>query len=220
MLQASRGRIFHCSYCTQWRLGWRPFNLARVFQSVERLVSHGVTELEFCDDEFFGGRSERYLTRVRDFAAGLVRIAEKYAVRLSLRLFTMPLILARDAPEGDATAEQNRMVRQVLDEFKGAGLERLCIGLESGSATQKRRYARGESLGDTALALATLRQLGLAMPRKAPAAASRTQSLSPSSIGANWSSWSARAANKAIAVPAIARRAQSCRHCGPRRMEA
>lgn len=180
MIQASRGCIFSCAYCTRHetfdagvklRTGegddvvdeshnWRPFALPRIFEAVEGFVTKGITEIEFCDDEFFGGRSAGPLRRVNDFAAGMKTIARKYDTRLTFRIFTTPLIVAR-ARDDARIRKQNEEVRATLEHLVDAGLVRVYIGLESASPVQKRRYGRKETVDDTAAALQVLRGLGL-----------------------------------------------------------
>lgn len=178
MIQASRGCIFSCSYCTRhqnWDAGhkiipghvaqfdrssWRPFPLSRVLATVERFILKGIHEIEFCDDEFFGGRSARCLDRVHAFAEGMQFLAEKHQTKMAFRLFTTPLIVARSAPD-EETRQQNARVKDAILHLQKAGLVRVYIGLESGTAAQKDRYRRRETLADTALALEVLRGLGL-----------------------------------------------------------
>jgi radical SAM superfamily enzyme YgiQ (UPF0313 family) len=180
MIQASRGCIFSCAYCTRHETfdagskldaggdhppadeghNWRPFALARVFNNVECFAAKGITEIEFCDDEFFGGRSAVRMQRVHGFAEGMRRIAKKYGVRLTFRIFTTPLIVARARADGK-NQQQNELVRAALEDLIDAGLVRVYIGLESASPAQKQRYERKETVDDTAAALQVLRSLGL-----------------------------------------------------------
>jgi hypothetical protein len=88
------------------------------------------------------------------------RIGDKYGVELTFWLFTTPLIVAR-AVDSHGKQEQNQRVRQTIERLIDAGLVRVYVGLESGSATQKRRYGRKETVADTAAALEVLRELGL-----------------------------------------------------------
>ncbi len=180
MIQTSRGCVFSCTYCTRWSsfnastkieaIGevtapspstkWRHFSLERVFRNVEIFLSRGISEIEFCDDEFFGGRSAAALNRIHDFALGMAAIGQKWQTRLSFRIFTTPLIVSRE-PRTRKIAEENERIRQALQLLRNAGLTRVYIGLESGSQAQKLRYNRKETLGDTLCALQVLQDLDL-----------------------------------------------------------
>ncbi|MEF8767491.1 MAG: radical SAM protein [Candidatus Accumulibacter phosphatis] len=180
MIQTSRGCVFSCTYCTRWRsfnastkidaIGdvttpspstkWRHFSLERVFQNVEMFVSRGIREIEFCDDEFFGGRSVTALNRIHDFALGMASIAQKWDTQVSFRIFTTPLIISRE-PRTQKIAEENRRIRYALQLLRNAGLTRVYIGLESGSWAQKLRYNRKETIDDTLCALKVLQELDL-----------------------------------------------------------
>ncbi len=180
MLQTSRGCIFGCTYCTRWSswnasrkvdafgevtepstsTKWRPFELSRVVRNIEHFVAAGIHEFEFCDDEFFGGVSQRAIQRVELFCDAIERISQKYNVELTYRLFTTPLIISRSRTDARAQL-QNETIFNLLNRLKGNGLVRVYIGLESGDKNQKNRYARRESLADTSMALETLRSLDL-----------------------------------------------------------
>lgn len=180
MIQTSRGCVFSCTYCTRWRsfnagakvdavgavtipsssTKWRYFSLERVFQNIETFVSHGISEIEFCDDEFFGGRSVAALRRIHDFAAGMMAIEQKYRKQISFRIFTTPLIVSRE-PTTQKIADENCRIRNALQCLKSAGLTRVYIGLESGSWAQKQRYNRKETIADTLSALKVLEELDL-----------------------------------------------------------
>lgn len=180
MIQTSRGCVFSCTYCTRWRTfnagakihaagdattpspstKWRHFSLERVLQNVETFVSRGIGEIEFCDDEFFGGRSVAALSRVHDFASAMMAIRQKYDQQISFRIFTTPLIVSRE-PRTQKIAEENCRIRYALQLLRKAGLTRVYIGLESGSWAQKIRYNRKETIVDTLCALNVLQELDL-----------------------------------------------------------
>jgi radical SAM superfamily enzyme YgiQ (UPF0313 family) len=180
MVQASRGCNFSCTFCTRHEMwdpvqklnvvtdhprckpfcGWRPFALPRVLENVERLVARGIDEIEFCDDEFFGGRSKKYLDRVNAIADGIRRIGKKYDTELCFRVFTAPLIVAR-FPHNERIRKANAMVLSAIENLISAGLVRVYLGLDSANASQKTRYGRSESVDEGRLAIDLLRNLGL-----------------------------------------------------------
>lgn len=180
MIQTSRGCIFGCTYCTRWSswnasskvqadgelvepnasTKWRPFVLERILENVEQFVCYGITELEICDDEFFGGVTPRALERVALFCDIIEGIQRKYDISLTYRIFTTPLIISR-AREDEKALRTNATILAMLQRLVGNGLVRVYIGLESGDKNQKERYDRRESTEDTIMALQTLRALGV-----------------------------------------------------------
>lgn len=180
MIQTSRGCIFGCTYCTRWSswnasakveadgevvepnasTKWRPFVLERVLENIEQFVCYGITELEICDDEFFGGVTPRALERVALFCDIIEGIQRKYDISLTYRIFTTPLIISR-ARQDEKALRTNATILAMLQRLVGNGLVRVYIGLESGDKNQKERYDRRESTEDTIMALQTLRALGV-----------------------------------------------------------
>lgn len=161
MLEASRGCRFNCTFCAQGpHSRWDPIPIDRVIENIELLLSRGVHELEFVDNEFFGGRNDSLISRAYQVAEAIKRLSEKYGVRTSFRIFTNPLIIAR---EGKKNIETNKKMRDLLKYMKECGLTRLYIGIESASENQRKRYNRKDSLGDVVLSVNLVRELGIAL---------------------------------------------------------
>jgi len=155
ILQASRGCRFQCSFCSQGpNKHWRPMPLKRLATNIENLFSKGVKELEFVDDEFFGGRTTIYQERARMIATIIKKLGDKYGFQPSYRVFSNPLIISRS---GDTL--RNEQMKDLLAYMKTSGLVRVYIGIESGSVEQRIRYNRKENLEDCVLALNVLREL-------------------------------------------------------------
>ncbi|MCP4149648.1 MAG: hypothetical protein GY757_18020 [bacterium] len=98
LVQSSRGCSWSsCSYCTSnsFRNGkkWDGFIVERVAANIEQLVSAGITELEFADDDFFGGRDDYHLNRIRQIADEIERIRKKFDKEITFRIFVIPHII-------------------------------------------------------------------------------------------------------------------------------
>lgn len=161
MVQASRGCSWSkCSYCTvqSFRGGkkWEPLPWSRTKKHLESLVSLGVREFEFCDDEFLGGRAPEHLERVRAIADDLSILKKAFVNGIAFRIFLTPhSIFHSDDTKG------NEEVVSILRQMKKAGLARVYFGIESGSEAQLMRYCRGTTLGDVVGALDVVRSLGI-----------------------------------------------------------
>src|SRR3989339_1544772 len=163
MVQTSRGCPWGaCSYCTRksFRHGrkWSGFPIERVLANIMNLVDLGITEIEFCDDEFFGGRDQNHVDRLYNLADGINDIAKSRSVNLTFRIFTRADILCRDNDY-----EGNQRMRQLLERLKCIGLVKVFIGVESGCPSQIKRYSRGMTFKaiDTSLQLLKEMDIGI-----------------------------------------------------------
>ncbi len=160
-LEASRGCRFNCTFCSQGpQSKWDPVPIDRVIKNIEILLSRGVHELEFVDNEFFGGRSDKWIVRAYQITDAIKKLSEKYNVKISFRIFTNPLIIAR---EGANNLEMNHKMSELLQYMKSCGLTRLYIGIESASENQRKRYNRRDTIQDIILAIKVVRDLGIAL---------------------------------------------------------
>jgi len=170
-IQASRGCPWgYCSYCTRtsFRRGglvaqrglassWSGFPVDRILKTLEIAMSQGVSEVEFTDDEFFGGRSDEMIMRVDRIADGIERISRRYKLDFTFRIFTRANIIYS---EKDADKKNGRM-RELLIRLKNVGLVRVYVGIESGNIAQLKRYRRGMSLKEMLQSVQVISELGI-----------------------------------------------------------
>lgn len=146
LLQASRGCPWsQCSYCTirSFRKGkkWEGLPVKRVLENIERLVSAGITELEFADDEFFGGTDSKHLERIYNIANGIEKIRNESGKDIAFRIFLTPHTVYRAG-----RLKENEAVKKLIQRLKEVGLAKIYFGAESGCSSQLRRYRRGYTL--------------------------------------------------------------------------
>ncbi|MDP2913206.1 MAG: radical SAM protein [Candidatus Omnitrophota bacterium] len=170
-VQASRGCPWGgCAYCTRssFRRGgivtekgktasWEGFTVERVLKTLDDVMARGITEVEFSDDEFIGGRKDENIDRIIAIADGIERLSKKHGIKFSFRVFTRPNIIYK---EGDPD-NKNEAIRQLMLKLKHAGLVRVFVGIEAGNDTQLKRYARGMKLSETTEAIKILKEMGL-----------------------------------------------------------
>lgn len=157
ILQFSRNCIFNCTYCSQGpNKRWQSMPYNRMIKNICLLLKKGVNELEFVDDEFFGGRSEKYQARIRDIILLFKQAKAKYNTSLSFRIFTNPFIVWKSNDSKNNTAISN-----LLLELKDIGLKRIYLGIESGSEDQRKRYNRTESIEECLRSIELLRNIGI-----------------------------------------------------------
>lgn len=157
ILQFSRNCIFNCSYCSQGpNKKWQSMPYNRMIKNICSLLKKGVNELEFVDDEFFGGRSEKYQARIRDIILLFKQVKAKYNTSLSFRIFTNPFIIWKSND-----SKNNSAISNLLLELKDIGLKRIYLGIESGSEEQRKRYNRTESIEECLRSIELLRNIGI-----------------------------------------------------------
>lgn len=157
LLQASRGCPWsHCSYCTirSFRKGrkWEGFPVKRVLENIERLVSAGITELEFADDEFFGGADSKHLERIYNIANGIEKIRNESGKDIAFRIFLIPHTIYRVG-----RSKENEAVKKLIQRLKEVGLAKIYFGAESGCSSQLQRYRRGYTLEELEATIHILR---------------------------------------------------------------
>jgi len=143
-MQLSRGCYWgNCSFCTRlsFRGGrrWSSFPMKRIKEDLfHAIINLGVKSIEFCDDEFFGGRTKDKLERVKEIGSYIKELASSRDAEVKFRIFTRPdfiYMYARDV--------ENNEVKETIKFLKSCGLSRIYMGLESGCDSQLKRYNRG-----------------------------------------------------------------------------
>jgi hypothetical protein len=136
---------------------WESFPMERIKKDLfEVIVNLGVGVIEFCDDEFFGGRTEENIRRAYAIAEYIGELRARYGRKIRFRLFTRPdFVYTADDHDG------NESIRYLLVKFKEIGLTRIYIGIESGSSSQLARYNRGLTKEMIKGALSTLEEVGI-----------------------------------------------------------
>lgn len=157
LLQASRGCPWsQCSYCTirSFRKGrkWEGFPVKRILDNIEKLVSAGITELEFADDEFFGGTDSKHLEKMYNIANGIEKIRNESGKDIAFRIFLTPHTVYRAG-----RLKENEAIKKLIQRLKEVGLAKIYFGAESGCSSQLQRYQRGYTLEELEATIRILR---------------------------------------------------------------
>jgi radical SAM superfamily enzyme YgiQ (UPF0313 family) len=142
LVQTSRGCSWSkCVYCTisRFRKGkkWESLPINRVLSNIEAVLKTGVSEIEFADDDFLGGRDDVHIERAYRLANGIASLCRTLNRRIAFRIFLMP----HEVFIRGETSRNNR-IKKLLLRLKQVGLARVYFGIESGCQSQLDRYNR------------------------------------------------------------------------------
>lgn len=161
--EGSRGCDFNCTFCSIRELhgggfdgGIRPES---VVDDLKNLAALGIRAVSFTDDDF-GGDPERTAILAR-----LLREAD-LDIRFSISTRADHIWRERLNSKGERLsdaelASRNIRLREIMSDLASVGLERVFIGMESGSPTQLRRYGKQVSVEGNYRALEILSELGI-----------------------------------------------------------
>jgi len=135
---------------------WEALPWSRVERNIRELVGKGVRELEFVDHDFFGGTSAEHLERARSFVDLFSELRRTTTRNLTFRVFARPDMLWEMGKDARAGSWMDSLLS-----LKQAGLTRIYVGIESGSASQLKRYGRASSPDMIRTVLKMLRRLGV-----------------------------------------------------------
>jgi radical SAM superfamily enzyme YgiQ (UPF0313 family) len=141
-----------CSFCLRGLTDidgkpreFRRFGKQRLFDDLKRLSDLGVTAVTFADEDFLGGQ----LHEIENFADVLEETVQAIAPR---RLAFDASVTIRSIYYSDDIESERFRRKAVLRRFVSMGLRKIFLGVESGSASQLRRYTKGHTPDECAAA--------------------------------------------------------------------
>lgn len=150
--EGSRGCDHYCTFCSRRSLRGGGFSGAispgHVVDDLENLYKMDVTTMSASDDDW-GGDPERSLL----IADEIIRRGLKINFSVSTR--------ADHIYNEKLSDKENERLRYITQRHKMAGLNRVFVGLESGSPTQLRRYGKNITVEGNYRALEILWNLGI-----------------------------------------------------------
>lgn len=142
-VQTSRGCYFNCAYCSQGPHNtWIRLPIDRIKMNIHNLLSKGVNQFEFIDEDFLGGRLRQNYHGTKEIVDYLYEINSDHGI--AYRIFTTPSVIYQETE--NQMLNTNDEMETLLNKMVQSGLKRVYIGIESGSVTQRKRYNRKETI--------------------------------------------------------------------------
>jgi radical SAM superfamily enzyme YgiQ (UPF0313 family) len=141
-----------CSFCLRGLTDidgkpheFRRFGKQRLVDDLKRLSDLGVTAVTFADEDFMGGK----LDEIEKFADVLEHAVQ--AIAPGRLAFDVSATIGSIYDNGDTKSERSRR-ETVLRRLVSMGMRKVFLGIESGSASQLRRYTKGHTPDECAAA--------------------------------------------------------------------
>jgi radical SAM superfamily enzyme YgiQ (UPF0313 family) len=155
--EASRGCSWAaCTFCLRGltdvkgtQREYRRLPLQRLEHDIRQLRELGATQFTFADEDFIGGDTESF-SAVVEMIAALQTEDPSRTMTFDASATTKSIF-----DESDSTAETARKAER-LRRLKEVGLNKVFLGVESGSTTQLKRYAKGHTPAEIVRACATV----------------------------------------------------------------
>ena len=157
-MESERGCSWgHCTFCSTksfWGFAnnHRPKPIPVIIEELKTLNRKGVQRIIFTDEEFFGHGIEG-LERVQELAKAI--IADNIKISFYTNAMANSIYDSSDKPEVLA------LKRKTLEMIHQAGLQTMYLGIESGSQTQLKRFAKGMKVEDAKQAIKIAREVGI-----------------------------------------------------------
>jgi radical SAM superfamily enzyme YgiQ (UPF0313 family) len=167
-IEASRGCPWGgCLFCARrqfWGSSksskWRPRPIKHIMSEIEKLIQNDIYSFNFADEEFLG-TGEAAVQRALDLAEAIIELNKKYGKKIK---FTFSARADAVWNRRDDNNPELRIKRiEVLRKFKQAGLQKVFLGIESGNASQLKRYNKGLTIRESENAIKIVRMLGLGL---------------------------------------------------------
>ena len=141
-----------CSFCLRGLTDidgkpreFRRFGKERLVDDLKRLSDLGVTAVTFADEDFLGGK----LDEIEKFIDALEHAVQ--AIAPGPLAFDASVTIGSIYDNGDTKSERSRR-EAVLRRLVSMGMRKVFLGIESGSASQLRRYTKGHTPDECAAA--------------------------------------------------------------------
>ena len=158
--ETSRGCSWSaCTFCNRGLsdLGhasdWRRCRPERVAADLMQLQRKGVIDVTFADEDFLGPDPIAVEAWVSELASLLSHLPQRGSYYVSA--------MARSLWSSRWDAATNAACERVWALLRQLGVSKVFLGLESGSAAQLRRFAKGITPGDAVVAITRAREWGL-----------------------------------------------------------
>lgn len=144
-IETSRGCSWAaCTFCLRGltdvkgtRREYRTFSLQRTTADIQNLYNSGFKSFTFADEDFLGGD----LFKKEQLVDGLLDFFRENEIKLS---FDVSMTVNSVYYEGQKEGEKAR-INLILSKLKKIGLRKVFLGIESGSESQLKRYAKGHN---------------------------------------------------------------------------
>lgn len=161
--EASRGCDFNCTFCSIRDLHGGGFDGGispeSVVADLVELERRGIHAVSFTDDDF-GGDPERTSVIARLIKEANLKVRFSISTRAD-HIWRERLSSKGERLSDSELSQRNQRLRQIMVELTEAGLERVFIGMESGSPSQLRRYGKQVTVDGNYKALEILHELGI-----------------------------------------------------------
>lgn len=155
--EASRGCNSHCTFCSRYPVrmaDWAPIDVGHVLEKMTRMHrDYGVKHFRFTDDDFMGTGSPEGYSHAAAIAQGIISRRLKVTFDISTRV--KAVFSLHD------TEEANERKLEYFRLLRRAGLSQVYLGVESGSARQLKRFAKGVVVEENLKGVAAVLGLGL-----------------------------------------------------------
>ena len=158
-IETSRGCPWgHCTFCSTrafWGTAvWRAKPIDTIVEELKDIERLGVNRVTFTDEEFFG-YDMNGVDRAREIALAIIKSGVKISFYLNARADA--IYNKNDNPE-----DREKRI-ETLKLLKQAGLDIIYLGIESGSVSQLKRYAKGMDIIEAESAIKICKELGIEM---------------------------------------------------------
>lgn len=147
-----------CTFCKRGLLDvdgrgseYRAFPGHRIGADLRKLVELGASSVTFADEDFLGEKIEH--------ARWVLKTLQASGASGSLTFDASMTVHSVFAKKMSDSERVERL--QILKDLHTLGLRKVFLGVESGSPSQLKRYAKGHSASEAAHAIAALRSLGV-----------------------------------------------------------
>lgn len=130
---------------------YRRFRPERLAQDVSTLAHMGVSSVTFADEDFLGGSTDQ----VESVLGEVCSVTRTHAVSFDASLTIRSVFSER------RSLEENERRKQLLIRAKQSGMRKIFLGIESGSPSQLKRYAKGHTVNEATRSAEIVRGAGI-----------------------------------------------------------